>query len=80
MSVTIKAEGGRWRAEAAQEGGTHLVVFFCESSDQRPYRVVRVEDDQYQSNEALAAASDDDLAALFEASESLGRRVDYPSY
>ena len=78
--MRIKAEGDVWRAELADEGGERVVVFFCQSTDQRPYRVVRLDPDRYGASEVLEEISEEDLRSLFEASRSMGIPRDYPTY
>ena len=80
MSTRIKAEGDVWRAELADEGGERVVVFFCASTDQRPYRVVRVDPDRYGETDALEEIPEEELQGLFEASRSMGIPRDYPTY
>lgn len=80
VSMRIKAEGDVWRAELADEGGERVVVFFCQSTDQRPYRVVRLDPDRYGGNEAPEEMSEEELRSLFEASRSMGIPRDYPTY
>ncbi|WP_419163553.1 hypothetical protein [Candidatus Palauibacter sp.] len=79
MSMRIKAQGDTWRAEIAEEGGERVVVFFCTSTDQRPYRVVRVDADQYAGSD-FEDITEEALEALFEASRSMGIPREYPSY
>ncbi len=80
MSTRIKAEGDVWRAELADEGGERVLVFFCTSTDQRPYRVVRVDADRYGGSDALEEISEEELQGLFAASRSMGIPRDYPTY
>ncbi len=80
LSTRIKAEGDVWRAELADEGGERVVVFFCVSTDQRPYRVVRVDPDRYEGSDALEEIPEEELRGLFEASRSMGIPRDYPTY
>lgn len=69
-----------WRAELADEGGERVVVFFCQSTDQRPYRVVRMDPDRDGGSEALEEMPEEELRELFEASRSMGIPRDYPTY
>lgn len=78
--MRIKAEGDVWRAELAEEAGERVVVFFCQSTDQRPYRVVRLDADRSGGSEALEELSEEELQDLFEASRSMGIPRDYPTY
>ncbi len=78
--MRIKAEGDVWRAELAEEAGERVVLFFCQSTDQRPYRVVRLDADRSGGSEALEEMSEEELRDLFEASRSMGIPRDYPTY
>lgn len=78
--MRIKAEGDVWRAELADEGGERVVVFFCQSTDQRPYRVVRLDPERYGGGDAPEEISEEELQSLFEASRSMGIPRDYPTY
>ncbi|WP_425154554.1 hypothetical protein [Candidatus Palauibacter sp.] len=80
MSTRIKADGGTWRATLAEEGGESVVVFFCTSTDQRPYRVVRVDADRYAGSGSFDEIPEEELRALFDASRSMGIPRDYPTY
>lgn len=80
MSTRIKADGATWRAEFAEEGGERLVLFFCTSSDQRPYRVVRAQAVASTGGGDLEAMPEEELKALFAASRSMGIPQDYPTY
>ncbi|MDX1578723.1 MAG: hypothetical protein R3266_09560 [Gemmatimonadota bacterium] len=82
MSATIKAEGDTWRARlgAVSSAGNRTLLFFCESTDQRPYRVVELEAGRFASEEDLAEASDEELLALFAESRSMGAPKEYPTY
>ena len=78
--MRIKAEGDVWRAELAEENGERVVVFFCQSTDQRPYRVVRLDPDGYGADETREEIPEEELRDLFEASRSMGIPRDYPTY
>ena len=81
MSTSIKADGDTWRAELGDEGsGGRVVVFFCATTDQRPYRVVEIEAGQYTGETGLDEASAEEVQALFDASRSMGAPKDYPTY
>ena len=43
MSARIKADGDTWKAQLGEEGGGRVVLFFCTTTDQRPYRVVEID-------------------------------------
>ena len=76
MSARVKAEGDTWRAELAEDGQDLVVVFFCTTTDQRPYRVVQVGSDRDGLD--LESISEESLRALFDASCSLGVPKEYP--
>jgi hypothetical protein len=78
VSATIKAGGDTWRAEVENEEGDATIVFFCETTDQRPYRVVRA--GRPMSDGDLAALSEGDLRGLFDRSRSMGAPIEYPTY
>lgn len=82
MSARIKAEGDTWRAELGDEGPgrPRVVVFFCLTTDQRPYRVVEIGSNQYTGEDGLGDASEEEVRALFDASRSMGAPKDYPTY
>lgn len=73
----IKADGDRWRARLGQDRprpGVRVVLFFCETTDQRPYRVVEVPEDRFTSQADLEELSTEELLDLYQKSGSL----DYP--
>lgn len=71
MVKRIKVDNDSWRATLDASGGTRMVVFFCASNGQRPYRVVRVDGDEVPSQEELDAMSKDELRRIFDRSESM---------
>lgn len=81
MSRTLKAEGDRWTARLGEARGERRpVLFFCTTTDQRPYRVVEVEASRFASDDDLEALGGDELGKLFEASRSMGAPRGYPTY
>ena len=72
MAMRIKADNDTWQAtlDASSSYGP-TVVFFCVSNGQRPWRVVRVDEDEIPTSGDLDALSADELRALFERSESM---------
>lgn len=80
MSLTLKADGDTWRARLGGTAREPVVLFFCVTTDQRPYRVARVARDRFSDDGDLGRLSADDLRALFEESRSLGAPTEYPSY
>jgi len=78
MTTTLKADGDTWRAELggkAPAEGLRVLVFFCASNDQRPYRVVEVPETEIPDPEALGRLNGDRLLSLFDRSVSMGARV-----
>lgn len=73
MAKRIKADNDSWQAtlDTSSSGYGRTVVFFCVSNGQRPWRVVRVDEDEIPTPEDLAALSSDELRVLFERSESM---------
>lgn len=71
MAKRIKADNDSWRGALDTSGGARMVVFFCASNGQRPYRVVRVDADEVPSQEHLDDMSREDLLRLFARSESM---------
>ena len=52
--VTIKADGDRWKVRLGQDRprpGIRVVLFFCATTDQRPYRVVEVPEDRFDTQD-----------------------------
>lgn len=79
MARTIKADGDLWRVRLGQDRphpGVRVVLFFCETTDQRPYRVVEVPESRFTSQTDLERLSDKDLLELYRQSVSL----DYPHF
>ena len=79
MTTTIKAGGDTWRAESSGEGSTRVVMFYCESTNQRPYRVLAVGEGADVPND-LDALSSEQLKDLFDRSGSMGAPTGYPTY
>lgn len=79
MKATIKADGDTWRARLGGARDERVVVFFCVTTDQRPYRVVPV-GERFSSDEELMALTGEELAGLFDRSTSMGAPTAYPSY
>lgn len=80
MSSTLKADGDTWRVRFGGTEDEPVVLFFCETTDQRPYRVARVAPGRFSGDEDLERLSEDDLRVLFQSSGSLGVPTEYPSY
>lgn len=75
MATHIRVDGDRWKVRLGRERsrrGVRAVLFFPVTSDQRPYRVVEVPEDEVEDQEALEALHEERLRELFDASSSLG--------
>ena len=75
MAREVRIDGDRWRVKLGEEpprAGRRAVVFFPVTCDQRPFRVVEVDEERISGPEALEALSERELVRLFEESSSLG--------
>ena len=79
MSATIRADGDTWRARPGGREGERTVVFFCETTNQRPWRVVSVGDGADLGGD-LEALTEEQLRDLFARSTSMGAPTGYPTY
>jgi len=71
----IKIDGDRWKVRLGEDQpkpGVRVVLFFCEPTGQRPYRVVEVPEDQFASQDDLEKLSGKELLGLFQRSVSMG--------
>lgn len=74
MMATIKADGDRWRVRLGKDRprpGIRVVLFFCETTDQRPYRVLEVPEDRFELQDDLESLSRTELRQLYRQSTSL---------
>lgn len=72
--IRIKADGDRWKVRLGQDRprpGVRVVLFFCETTDQRPYRVVEVPEERFTSQEDLEEMASEELLELYRQSTSL---------
>ncbi len=72
--VTIKADGDRWKVRLGQDRprpGVRVVLFFCATTDQRPYRVVEVPEDRFDTQEDVERLRREELMELYRESTSL---------
>lgn len=74
MSTRIKADGDTWRPILDASAERRMLVFFCASNGQRPYRVVAA-GDNLKTDEDVAALSAEELLAMFNKSESMNVSV-----
>lgn len=83
MTRHIQAEEDRWAVRLASERpepGQRAIIFFCETTDQRPYRVATVEEGRVSSTEGLEALSEHELQELFASAQSMGRTTSRASW
>ncbi len=74
----IKVDGDRWTVRLGEDrrrAGLRVVLFFCEPSGQRPYRIVEVPEARFSSQEDLDRLSREELLALYRESTSLDSPV-----
>ncbi len=74
MSTRIKADGDTWRPVLDKSPERRLLLFFCASNGQRPYRVVAA-GDNLKTDEDVAGLSAAELLAMFNKSESMNVSV-----
>lgn len=75
----IKVDGDVWKVSLGHERprpGYRLVLFFCQPTGQRPYRVAEVPEDRYSSQDDIDRLKKTDLVELFKQSTSM----DIPVY
>lgn len=76
MPRTLKADNDTWIARLGEDSpgpGDRCVLFFCETTDQRPYRVATVEEGRVGDDRELEGLSQRELEELFQESQSMGR-------
>lgn len=74
MERIIRADGDRWAVRLSDRSSgedVSALVFFCRTTDQRPYRVVEVSRDRLADESDLEAFSEKELRNLFDASRSM---------
>ena len=74
MSRKLKADGDTWSvrlSERSERPGFRTLLFFCTTTNQRPYRVVEVPEDRLAGSEELEGIDDAALEELFRASRSM---------
>jgi hypothetical protein len=70
----IKVDGDVWKVRLGQERprpGVRLVLFLCQPTGQRPYRVVEVPEDRFDSQQAVERLSRGELLDLYRQSTSM---------
>lgn len=79
----IRAAGDTWSVRLAgrpSADGSRAVLFFCVTTDQRPYRVLQVPPDRLADEETLERLSDAELRELFAESGSMDFPRNYHLY
>ncbi|UCC74569.1 MAG: hypothetical protein JSV86_08475 [Gemmatimonadota bacterium] len=77
--TSLKVDGDVWKVRLGEERprpGVRLVLFLCQPTGQRPYRVVEVPEDSFGSQGDVDKLSRKQLLALYEQSTSM----DIPVY
>lgn len=75
MARELRMDGDRWRVKLGEEpprAGRRALLFFPVTCDQRPFRVVEVEEDRVPDDSGLEALSERELRELFHQSSSMG--------
>lgn len=75
MAREIRVDGDRWSVRLGVEPparGVRTLVFFPETCDQRPFRVVEVPEERVASEEALDALPERELRELYRQASSMG--------
>ena len=83
MDRKITAAGDAWTVRLGSEPtgpDVQVVMFFCATTGQRPYRVVEVPKEELAGPEEFADLDESDLQRLFEASRSMGFPPEFPTY
>ncbi len=76
--ASIKVDGDRWTVRLGEDrrrAGVRVVLFFCEPTGQRPYRIVEVPDERFASQDDLERLSRAELLELYQNSTSLDSPV-----
>lgn len=76
--ANIKVDGDRWTVRLGDDrrrAGVRVVLFFCQPTGQRPYRVVEVPEERFASQDDLERLSRGELLELYRNSTSLDSPV-----
>ncbi len=76
----LKADGDTWSVrlgETSEREGFRTLLFFCVTTNQRPYRVVEVPENRLADQEAVNELADGALEELFRTSRSMGYPRDF---
>lgn len=79
MARELEADGDTWVVrvgERREAPGVTTILFFCKTTDQRPYRVAEVPDDRIAGAGDLEVLSERELVELFRQSGSLGQAAE----
>lgn len=80
MAREMRIDGDRWKIRISREQsdpGRLTLLFFPMTSDQRPYRVVEVDEGRVSGAGELEALSERELVELFGEASSMGFPRDY---
>lgn len=76
----FKADGDAWSVrlgETSGREGFRTLLFFCVTTNQRPYRVVEVPEERLADQAAVDKLDDASVEELFRASRSMGYPLDF---
>ncbi|MEE9579510.1 MAG: hypothetical protein V3W24_08000 [Gemmatimonadota bacterium] len=76
----FKADGDAWSVrlgETSEREGFRTLLFFCVTTNQRPYRVVEVPEERLADQAAVDKLDDASVEELFRASRSMGYPLDF---
>ena len=76
----LKADGDTWSVrlgETSEREGFRTLLFFCVTTNQRPYRVVEVPEERLADQAAVDKLDDASVEELFRASRSMGYPLDF---
>lgn len=71
----IRIDGDRWKVRLSRQRsgpGRQAVVFFPVTCDQRPYRVVEVDEARLAGDDPLSSLSDQELREMYRSGSSMG--------
>jgi hypothetical protein len=71
----IKVDGDTWKVRLGKdrpEPGVRLVLFFCQPTGQRPYRVVELREHPFTSQDDIDRLPRKELLDLYRQSTSMG--------
>jgi len=83
MDRKITMAGDTWTVRLGSEPtgpDVQVVMFFCVTTGQRPYRVVEVPKEELAGPDEFANLGAADMETLFEASQSMGFPPQFPTY